>query len=629
MASPSASVIHSEKKYDVFLNFRGPDTRLTFTSHLYKALNDMKINTYIDNRLDKGDDIAPALLKAIEESKISVIIFSEKYATSAWCLDELVHILKCQETSDAAYVIPVFYKIKPTDVRFQKGCCELEEIFKNRAKKELLLKWKDALTKASNLFGFDSSSNTVRDDSDLIEQVVKDVLKKLGRCDTGARPKSSSDLNGLLGGGSVIKRMDSFSTSLQFLPQDNIVRSAFIPISVELTPPFDEVFLSFMVTLHNLPRMLVHLNQTEQGRISLIVLLAAIPFTLDFIADYAKKDTYKKIINAKIKVQVISGHAFVAGKNPEVVSGQAPVASHWVVGGDFYVDSCATLEDLRGDLRKEGRLPLPPQFSFWTLAHTRLDENLNLYANGIGDGAVILVCSQREWRIKVTFSGVKESVEIMVYPSSTVADLKRIVSQTQLVLFGSVESQIAEDSKGEREDRGKCMLEDYFVERPIFNDEEFRVRYRTSHDIFNRICGNLCNYDRCFVQKIDAAKKVCLLPQQKMTSSLRMLAYGASADQCAEYCRMSKSTSIECLQRFTRGIVAFYSADYIRAHNPTDLKRLLAKSERRDFHEMIGSIDCMHWQWKNCPSCWGGEYSGRKHIPTIILEAVASYDTWI
>ncbi|XP_024196143.1 uncharacterized protein LOC112199345 [Rosa chinensis] len=44
---------------------------------------------------------------------------------------------------------------------------------------------------------------------------------------------------------------------------------------------------------------------------------------------------------------------------------------------------------------------------------------------------------------------------------------------------------------------------------------------------------------------------------------------------------------------------------------------------------MIGSFDCMYWQWKNCPTGWAGEYSGRKRMPTIILEAVASYDTWI
>ncbi|XP_004298373.1 PREDICTED: uncharacterized protein LOC101311856 [Fragaria vesca subsp. vesca] len=117
----------------------------------------------------------------------------------------------------------------------------------------------------------------------------------------------------------------------------------------------------------------------------------------------------------------------------------------------------------------------------------------------------------------------------------------------------------------EREDRGKGMLQDYFVERPIFSDEEFRVRYRMSHKVFNRIRDGLCNYDRYFIQKSDAMKKVGLLPEQKMTSSLRMLAYGAAADQCAEYYRMAKSTSIECLQRFTRGIVALYSAEYLRA----------------------------------------------------------------
>ncbi|XP_061993477.1 uncharacterized protein LOC133711361 [Rosa rugosa] len=125
----------------------------------------------------------------------------------------------------------------------------------------------------------------------------------------------------------------------------------------------------------------------------------------------------------------------------------------------------------------------------------------------------------------------------------------------------------------------------------------------------------------------DATGKVGLLPKQKMTAALRMLAYGARADQCAEYCRMAKSTSVAALQHFTRGIVDIYSAEYLRAPTAADLRRLLAKAERRGFPGMIGSIDCMHWQWRNCPTGWAGEYSGRKQIPTIILEAVASYDT--
>ncbi|KAI5348714.1 hypothetical protein L3X38_001601 [Prunus dulcis] len=44
---------------------------------------------------------------------------------------------------------------------------------------------------------------------------------------------------------------------------------------------------------------------------------------------------------------------------------------------------------------------------------------------------------------------------------------------------------------------------------------------------------------------------------------------------------------------------------------------------------MIGSIDCMHWQWKNCPTAWQGDYGNRKGQKSIILEAVASFDTWV
>ena len=67
----------------------------------------------------------------------------------------------------------------------------------------------------------------------------------------------------------------------------------------------------------------------------------------------------------------------------------------------------------------------------------------------------------------------------------------------------------------------------------------------------------------------------------------------------------------------------------MRKQNNKDIARLLAHGERRDFLGMLGSIDCMHWKWKNCPSAWKGQYCGYICEPTIILEAVASYDLWI
>ncbi|CAM8907636.1 unnamed protein product [Rhodiola kirilowii] len=108
-----------------------------------------------------------------------------------------------------------------------------------------------------------------------------------------------------------------------------------------------------------------------------------------------------------------------------------------------------------------------------------------------------------------------------------------------------------------------------------------------------------------------------------------MLAYGSCANQCAELTRMGESTTLECLKKWCAQVVEHYKDRYLRSLNTADLSRLLQRAEQRGFPGMIGSIDCMQWEWKNCPTSWQGAYSGRKGRSTIILEAVASYDTWI
>ncbi|CAL8151912.1 unnamed protein product [Prunus armeniaca] len=147
--------------------------------------------------------------------------------------------------------------------------------------------------------------------------------------------------------------------------------------------------------------------------------------------------------------------------------------------------------------------------------------------------------------------------------------------------------------------------------------------------LFNKVMHDICNYDDYFVQKKNCAGDLGLLPKQKFTAVIRMFAYGSSANQVDEIARMGKSTILESLVRFCDAVENLYTMDYLRRPTPRDLQQLLQKAESCGFPRMIGSIDCMHWQWKNCPSAWQGDYGNRKGQKSIILEAVAGFDTWV
>lgn len=153
--SYSSSLSTSPWPYDVFLSFRGDDTRNTFTAHLYHALTQKGICTYIDeDEVKKGDEISPALHQAIEDSRISIIILSKDYASSTWCLDEFLKILECKK-SKQQIVLPVFYHVEPSDIRYQRG--SFGEAFAKHAVKlngdMKLHMWKAALRDVANLSG--------------------------------------------------------------------------------------------------------------------------------------------------------------------------------------------------------------------------------------------------------------------------------------------------------------------------------------------------------------------------------------------------------------------------------------------------------------------------------------------
>ena len=140
-------------KYDVFLSFRGADTRNTFTSHLYKDLDRVGISVFKDDvEIDKGEDINEALKTAINDSRICIPIFSKDYASSKACLQEL-----SQMVLEDKIIIPIFYDVAADDVKLKtdlyKNALEQHQQ-KGTVGKEEVESWKKALLKVGKILGY-------------------------------------------------------------------------------------------------------------------------------------------------------------------------------------------------------------------------------------------------------------------------------------------------------------------------------------------------------------------------------------------------------------------------------------------------------------------------------------------
>ncbi|XP_057458668.1 disease resistance protein RPV1-like isoform X2 [Lotus japonicus] len=182
--------------HEVFLSFRGEDTRASFTSHLYAALQNAGVNVFRDDdSLPRGDQITSSLLQAIEDSQISVIVFSINYANSRWCMEELVKIMDCHRTIGQV-VLPVFYGVDPSEVRRQTG--EFGNKFQDLTNRIIALDrygfdqvrvrldnwvsgWRVALCEAGGIAGFVVLNS--RNESEAIENIVENVTSLLDKTD--------------------------------------------------------------------------------------------------------------------------------------------------------------------------------------------------------------------------------------------------------------------------------------------------------------------------------------------------------------------------------------------------------------------------------------------------------------
>lgn len=148
----SSSWIH-----DVFPSFHGADVRISFLSHVLKEFKAKGIDTFIDNDIERSKSIGPELVDAIKRSKFLIVLLSENYASSTWCLNELVEIMNCRKELGQT-VIPIFYNVDPTDVKKQTG--KFGKVFKNTCEgktKEDITRWKEALAEVATIAGYHSS----------------------------------------------------------------------------------------------------------------------------------------------------------------------------------------------------------------------------------------------------------------------------------------------------------------------------------------------------------------------------------------------------------------------------------------------------------------------------------------
>ncbi|XP_058733732.1 uncharacterized protein LOC131605388 [Vicia villosa] len=189
------------KNFDVFVSFRGPDTRFNFTDHLFAAFQSKEIIAFRDdNDLEEGESIGPELLRAIENSLIFVVVFSINYASSTWCLRELEKILQLSQLF-GKQILPIFYDVDPSDVRHQKG--SYAEAFSKHEQRfqqdsQMVQRWRETLTHVANLSGWDVRQ---KPQSAEIKKIVRKIIKILD-C------KSSCVSKDLVGMDSPIQKLE-------------------------------------------------------------------------------------------------------------------------------------------------------------------------------------------------------------------------------------------------------------------------------------------------------------------------------------------------------------------------------------------------------------------------------------
>ncbi|XP_047943039.1 uncharacterized protein LOC125189855 [Salvia hispanica] len=159
------------------------------------------------------------------------------------------------------------------------------------------------------------------------------------------------------------------------------------------------------------------------------------------------------------------------------------------------------------------------------------------------------------------------------------------------------------------------LFTDYFSRDPRWSGQMFHRRFRMRKPLFLRIINAIAAHDSYFKQTTDAVGRQSISTLQKCTSAICQLSYETTSDMFDEYLHVSDHTGRECLAKLCLAVVEAFKDTYLRKPTTDDTRMMVNMHELQvhDFPGMLGSINCLHWQCKNCPTTWREQYtSGHK-----------------
>ena len=164
-----------------------------------------------------------------------------------------------------------------------------------------------------------------------------------------------------------------------------------------------------------------------------------------------------------------------------------------------------------------------------------------------------------------------------------------------------------------------------------FTEIKFHRRFRMSSHQFQTIHDDITDPEigcRFFQFAPDASGRKGASNMQKIVAAIRQLAYGTCSDHVHEYTGVAEKTASTALKKFCRWVIKTYGDEFLNSWGEAEIRKEMEVNAKRGFPGMMGSIDCTHWQWKNCPVAWQGMYQDRNHKRSIVAEAICGHDMY-